>query len=173
MVTTTTSPLKKWRVSGYFLLTWVSRQQQLHSNNAWTSKHSNPLSIAAQLFIVYHSEALSEGKSNKIRRIGGTWNHILTFCVYEVCILKDEVFPVQNSHSCCGCWLYHFHCYWFAPLSRLTTWACTSRFRARSLIWITETFRQWTGQKQWQTSPFTSLTVNYNSKTTCGHRHYL
>lgn len=35
---------------------------------------NNPLSVAAQLFIVYHSKAVSEGKSNTIRRIGGTWN---------------------------------------------------------------------------------------------------
>lgn len=35
---------------------------------------NNPLSVAAQLFIVYHDEAVSEGKSNKMRRIGGTWN---------------------------------------------------------------------------------------------------
>lgn len=60
---------------------------------------NNPLSITALLFIVYHGKALSEGRSNKIKRIGGTWNGrqlemstTSTFCVYEVCILKNVVF---------------------------------------------------------------------------------
>lgn len=70
-------------------------------------------------------------------KAAGDEHNILTFCVYEVCILKTVVFPVQNSHSCCRCcccrW-YHFHSYWFAPLSSPTMWARTWRFRAHSEV---------------------------------------
>lgn len=126
------------------------------NNNCTVIMHghpNNPLSITALLFIVYHGEALSEGRSNKIKRIGGTWNGrqlemstTSTFCVYEKCILKNVVFPLQNSLSCCRCCWYHFHSYWFTPLSSPMTWARTWSFRAPNLIWTTETFRQWTGE---------------------------
>lgn len=173
MVTTTASHLK----SDASLLLSVGHLHPgnmgalVANNNCTVIMHghsNNPLSIAAQLFTthVYQGEALRTWNGRQLEM-----STTSTFWVYG-CILKNVVFPLQNSRSCWRCCCCDFHSYWFAPLSGPLTWARTWSFRAPNLIWTTETFRKWTGEKHWQTSPFTSFTINYNSKLKCGRRQY-